>query len=337
MLTIVCEAPGRLRAEHRAAPERAADEVLVRLRRVGVCGTDLHIFTGDQPYLSYPRVMGHELSGTVKEAPAGSDLRPGDIVSILPYLSCGTCNACRKGLTNCCRDIQVLGVHRDGGMTEMLSLPAAAVRPAPGLDLDQAAMVEFLAIGAHAVRRSRVGGGDRALVVGAGPIGMAAAIFARIAGAAVTLLDTRADRLAFCAERLGLTSTVRVGAGDAEMLASLTDGAFFDAVFDATGNAKAIERGFGFVAHGGTYVLVSIVSGTISFSDPEFHKRETTLLGSRNATPEDFDAVMAAIRAGRVPTAALNTHRLALSEVPDRFPGLLDPDERVVKAVVHVP
>ena len=336
MLTIVCDAPGRLRAEDRPAPHRGDGEVLVRLRRIGVCGTDLHIYTGNQPYLSYPRVMGHELSGTVEEAPEGSALEAGDVVAILPYLSCGTCNACRRGLTNCCRTLQVLGVHRDGGMTELLSLPEAAVRPAPGLDLDEAALVEFLAIGAHAVRRAVVRPGDRTLVVGAGPIGMAVALFARLAGGDVTLLDPRADRLAFSAEHLGIGSTVRVGDGDVTALSAITDGEFFEAVFDATGSAAAIERGFGFVAHGGTYVLVSIVQGAISFSDPEFHKRETTLLGSRNATPEDFDAVMAAIRAGQVPTAALNTHRLALGDVPERFPALLDPAARVVKAIVHV-
>ena len=336
MLTIVCDAPGRLSAQDRPTPQRARDEVLVRLRRIGVCGTDLHIFTGNQPYLSYPRVMGHELSGTVEAAPDGSALRPGEIVSILPYLSCGTCGACRKGLTNCCRNIQVLGVHRDGGMTEMLSLPEAAVRPAPGLDLDQAAMVEFLAIGAHAARRAAIRPGGRALVVGAGPIGMAAALFARLAGATVTLLDGREDRLAFCASHLGMAAAVRVGEGDVAALSAMTDGDFFDTVFDATGSAAAIERGFGFVAHGGTYVLVSIVQGAISFSDPEFHKRETALLGSRNATPEDFDAVMAAIRAGQVPTAALNTHRLALGDVPEHFSALLDPAARVVKAIVHV-
>ncbi len=337
MLTIVCEAPGRLHAEDRPAPQRGVGEVLVRIRRIGVCGTDLHIFTGNQPYLSYPRVMGHELSGTVEAAPEGSALGIGDTVSILPYLSCGTCNACRRGLTNCCRNLQVLGVHRDGGMTELLSLPEAAVRPAPGLDLDEAAMVEFLAIGAHAVRRAALHPGDRTLVVGAGPIGMAVALFARLAGAAVTLLDPRADRLAFAAEHLGIASTETVGEGDVARLSALTDGDFFEAVFDATGSAAAIERGFGFVGHGGTYVLVSIVSATIGFSDPEFHKRETTLLGSRNATPEDFDAVMAAMRAGLVPTAALNTHRVALADVPDRFPALLDPAEGVVKAVVHLP
>ena len=337
MLTIVCDAPGRLRAEDRPAPHRGDGEVLVRLRRIGVCGTDLHIYTGNQPYLSYPRVMGHELSGTVEEAPEGSALEAGDVVAILPYLSCGTCNACRRGLTNCCRTLQVLGVHRDGGMTELLSLPEAAVRPAPGLDLDEAALVEFLAIGAHAVRRAVVRPGDRTLVVGAGPIGMAVALFARLAGGDVTLLDPRADRLAFSAEHLGIGSTVRVGDGDVTALSAITDGEFFEAVFDATGSAAAIERGFGFVGHGGTYVLVSIVSATIGFSDPEFHKRETNLLGSRNATPADFDAVMAAMRAGLVPTAALNTHRLALADVPERFPALLDAAEGVVKAVIHLP
>ncbi len=336
MLTIVCDAPGQLSAQERAPPRRDAGEVLVRMQRIGVCGTDLHIFSGNQPYLSYPRVMGHELSGIVAEAPDGSHLRPGEVVSILPYLSCGVCGACRKGRTNCCRNLQVLGVHRDGGMTEALSLPEAAVRPAPGLDLDQAAMVEFLAIGAHAARRAAIRPGERALVVGAGPIGMAAALFAKLAGAEVTLLDPREDRLAFCAANLGLASAVRAGAGDVEALSTLTGGEFFDTVFDATGSAAAIDRGFGFVAHGGSYVLVSIVRGDITFSDPEFHKRETTLLGSRNATSDDFDAVMQAIRDGHVPTAALNTHRLALREVPERFPSLLDPAERVVKAIVHL-
>lgn len=135
---------------------RGEGEVLVRIRRIGVCGTDLHIFTGNQPYLSYPRIMGHELSGTVEEAPAGSHLSAGDVVTIIPYMSCGKCNACLKGKSNCCRNIGVLGVHRDGGMVEYLSVPQQFVLKAEGLSLDQAAMTEFLAIGAHAVRRGAV-------------------------------------------------------------------------------------------------------------------------------------------------------------------------------------
>ena len=266
MLTVVCEKPGLLTAEQRARPVRGAGEVLVRLKRVGVCGTDLHIFTGDQPYLAYPRVMGHELSGLAEEVPDGGAVRVGDTVYLIPYLSCGACHACRQGKTNCCRRLEVLGVHRDGGMAEYLCVPERFVRAANGISFDEAAMVEFLAIGAHAVRRSAAGPGQRALVVGAGPIGMAVALFAGLRGTAVTVLDTREDRLAFCTAHLGVGAAVRLGEGDVERLASLTGGDFFDVVFDATGNPAAMERGFGLVGHGGTYVLVSIVSGSIAFS-----------------------------------------------------------------------
>jgi 2-desacetyl-2-hydroxyethyl bacteriochlorophyllide A dehydrogenase len=335
MLTVICETPGTLLAQDRSRPVRGEDEVLLRVRRVGVCGTDLHIFTGKQPFLSYPRVMGHELSGVVEEAPAHSALQPGDAVYVMPYLSCGSCIACRRGKTNCCVNIQVLGVHRDGAFTEYLSIPAPFVHKAEGISLDQAAMVEFLAIGAHAVRRSQIEGGERVLVVGTGPIGMAVITFAKLRGAQVTALDTRDDRLAFCEAHLNVDATVRIGETDVAQLSALTDGEFFDVVFDATGNPKAMERGFEFIAHGGRYVLVSVVRDAITFSDPEFHKREATLLGSRNATVEDFDTVVQAMRAGQIPDKALNTHRLALADVPTSFSGLLDPSAGVVKAIVE--
>jgi len=335
MLTVICEAPGFLRALDRKMPVRASDEVMIRVRRVGICGTDLHIFTGTQPYLEYPRVMGHELAGEVHEAPPASGLRQGDPVYVMPYLSCGRCGACRQGKTNCCVHLQVLGVHRDGALTEYLSVPAAFVHRAEGLTMDQAAMIEFLAIGAHAARRADVQPGQRVLVVGTGPIGMAALIFAGLRGGQVTALDTRAERVRFCMEQLGAHAGVTIGPGDEAELARLTAGEFFDVVFDATGNAKAMERGFRFISHGGKYVLISIVRDSITFSDPEFHKREATLLGSRNATVEDFQTVIDAMRAGRVPAAALNTHRLPLAELPDRFKSLLDPEQGVVKALVE--
>ena len=335
MLTVVCETPGVLRAEQRPAPVRGEREVLVRVKRVGVCGTDLHIFSGDQPYLDYPRVMGHELSGVVTEAPPGSALAAGDPVFVMPYLSCGNCIACRNGKTNCCIRLQVLGVHRDGAFTELLAVPEGFVHKADGVSLDQAAMVEFLAIGAHAVRRGEVRAGQRVLVVGTGPIGMAVLIFSRLRGATVTALDTRAERIDFCVRQLGAAAGVLVGPDDEQQLSKATDGDFFDVVFDATGNVRAMERGFRFIAHGGKYVLVSIVRDSVSFSDPEFHKREATLLGSRNATMEDFETVLAAMRAGQVPDRALNTHRLPLHQVPADFASLLDPAQGVIKAIVE--
>lgn len=334
MLTVVCETPGLLVAQDRPMPAPGPGEVLLRVKRVGVCGTDLHIFTGNQPYLNYPRVMGHEISGVVEQAPEGSRLARGDVVYVMPYLSCGHCVACRQGRTNCCVNIQVLGVHRDGAFTEFLSVPEGFVHKAEGVSLDQAAMVEFLAIGAHAVRRAQVRAGQKVLVVGAGPIGMAAMLFSRLRGAEVTALDSRQDRLDFCTRELGVRRGITLGETDQTELAQASGGEFFDVVFDATGNPKAMERGFGFVAHAGTYVLISVVASPITFSDPEFHKRETTLLGSRNATTEDFETVLQAMRDGLVP-GALNTHRIALQDVPTQFASLLDPSQGVVKAIVE--
>jgi 2-desacetyl-2-hydroxyethyl bacteriochlorophyllide A dehydrogenase len=335
MLTVLCEAPGKLVAEQRPRPLRQPGEVLLRVRRVGVCGTDLHIFTGNQPYLAYPRVMGHELSGVVEEADPASGLATGDAVYVMPYLSCGRCIACRQGKTNCCTSIQVLGVHRDGAMTELLAVPAPFVHKAEGITLDQAAMLEFLAIGAHAVDRGAVAAGQRVLVAGAGPIGLAVMLFAALRGARVVALDTRRDRLEVARAHLGVEAAVEVGPDDAEELARLSGGEFFDVVFDATGNPRAMERGFGFIAHGGRYVLVSIVQGNISFADPDFHKREATLLSSRNATTADFETVLAAMRAGQVPVEALATHRLQLADVPRDFANLLDADQHVIKAIVE--
>ncbi|WP_333631819.1 zinc-binding alcohol dehydrogenase family protein [Agrobacterium cavarae] len=335
MLAIFCDKPGLLVSKELPKPSRAENEVLVRIRRIGVCGTDLHIFTGNQPYLSYPRIMGHELSGTVEEAPQGSSLAVGDIVTIIPYMSCGHCSACLKGKSNCCRNIGVLGVHRDGGMVEYLSVPQQFVLKAEGLSLDQAAMTEFLAIGAHAVRRGAVEKDQHVLIVGAGPIGMAVAVFAVMNGATVTMIDSREDRLSFCRDHLGVANIVQLGEGDKDRLSEITEGNFFDVVFDATGNPKAMERGFSFVGHGGAYVLVSIVASDISFNDPEFHKRETTLLGSRNATPEDFERVLEALRADRVPEALI-THRMTLAEVPANFASLTDPRAGVIKGMVEV-
>lgn len=336
MKSLVCDKAGELRMEDRPMPQAGPGEVLVRVRRIGVCGTDMHIFRGTQPFLEYPRVMGHELSGEIADAPAGAKLQKGDPVYVMPYLSCGTCVACRVGKTNCCTNIKVLGVHRDGGMTEYLSLPEQFVFKADGISLDDAAMIEFLAIGAHAVRRAKLEKGQRILVVGAGPIGIAVTIFARLQGANVTVLDSRQDRLDFARDILHADHVIAVGEQDKDQLAAVSDGEFFHAVFDATGNIKAMERGLEFVAHGGTYVLVSIVRDTFSFADPEFHKRETSLLGSRNATAEDFEVVLDAMRAGHVPTKLLNTHRTTLDEFANVLPKWMDPAEGVIKAIVEV-
>lgn len=335
MKALVCDEPGRLSLVDRQRPVRAEGEILVRIRHVGICGTDFHIFAGKHPFLDYPRVMGHELSGTVEDG-GDSPLAAGTPVYVVPYLACGTCAACRKGLTNACMAIRVLGVHTDGGMAEYLSVPAANVIPAAGIDLRDAAMIEFLAIGAHGIARGQVSDADRVLVTGSGPIGMSAALFAKARGAHVTVMDMREDRLAFARDTLGADAVLLPGPDAEAQAADLTGGDGFDVVLDATGAAPPIERGFGFLAHGARYVLLSVVKGTITFSDPEFHKREATLLASRNALPADFAQVVRQMQSGRIPTASLNTHRGALADAPALLPDWSRPEAGVIKAILDV-
>ncbi|MGV1800882.1 zinc-binding alcohol dehydrogenase family protein [Agrobacterium vitis] len=336
MKALICEEPGRLSLIERAPPPRAENEVLVRIRHVGICGTDFHIYAGKHPFLEYPRVMGHELSGTVAEAPAGSHLKTGDAVYIVPYLSCGACHACRKGLSNACQNIRVLGVHCDGGMAEYVSVPEENVVPTGGISLADAAMIEFLAIGAHGVKRGNIQQQDRVLVTGAGPIGMSAIIFAKARGAHVTVMDTREDRLAFAVDRLMADQSLFADTSAEAEVERMTGGNGFDVVIDATGNAIPMQRGFNFLAHGARYVLLSVVRQDITFSDPEFHKREATLIASRNAQPDDFAEVVRQIEAGKVPTRALNTHTGHLDDGVKLFKEWSKPQAGVIKAILEI-
>jgi 2-desacetyl-2-hydroxyethyl bacteriochlorophyllide A dehydrogenase len=311
---------------------------LVRLNiaRVGICGTDYHIYEGRQPFLEYPRVLGHELAAHVAEAPQGSQFVVGQLVVVNPYVACGQCHACRKGLPNACMRIGVLGVHRDGGMCEQMCLPEENLIAADDLSPDEAASVEFLAIGAHAVRRGVVQAGDRALVVGAGPIGLGVALFARLAGAAVTVMDREPERLSFATDIARIGSTLLAENDVAGLVAKATLGDGFDVVFDATGNKVSMEASFTFTAHGGRYVMVGLVKDAISFFDPEFHKREMTLLASRNATQEDFETVMSAIKKGEAPIDRLITHRTDLNAVITDLPRWAREKVGLIKALVVI-
>ena len=266
MRAVICREPGRLERVSRPWPAADGRLVPVDIKAIGICGTDFHIFEGTHPFLDYPRVMGHELSGVVAEGAPGR-LTPGTRVVINPYLACGTCIACRKGKPNCCTTLKVLGVHIDGGMCERIMLPEENLYPAGHLSLRDAAMVEFQAIGAHAVRRAALGRGDRVLVVGAGPIGVGTGIFARLAGGQVTLADVSEARLAYVRDQLGFTQTILAGPAALGEMERATGGDLYDVVFDATGVARAMEGSFAYVASGGTLVLVGVLKADITFSD----------------------------------------------------------------------
>jgi 2-desacetyl-2-hydroxyethyl bacteriochlorophyllide A dehydrogenase len=337
MRAVLCDEPHRIAvADRPEPPPPGPGEVLVAVAHVGICGTDYHIFEGKHPFLEYPRVMGHEVSGRVLAGGPGTSIAAGTPVIVNPYLACGTCGACRKGKPNCCVRIRVLGVHTDGAMCERIVVPEANLYPADGVTLEQAATVEFLAIGAHGVRRSGAGAGATAMVIGAGPIGLGAALFARIAGQAVTLVDACAERLAFARDRLGFDRTLTAGPDLAAAVAGATAGEGFDVVYDATGNAASMRSAFGFVAHGGVLVLLSVVKDEIAFSDPEFHKREMMVVGSRNAVREDFEHVLRSIAGGAIPVDDLVTHRTTLADAPVDLARWAHEKTGLVKAVITV-
>lgn len=324
MRQVVLLEPGRFAMRDVEPPHPAVGEALVRVRRIGVCGTDLHAYAGRQPFFTYPRVLGHELAVTVEEAPAGdARVRAGDLCAVRPFLNDPTSRASLRGRPNCCEALRVLGVHIDGGMGDLLAVEPRFLHPVPDLDLDAAALIEPLGIGCHAVGRGRPTPEDRTLVIGAGPIGLATAQFVALAGAPLTIVDFSPSR------RAAAASIVRA----ADVVDALDADARFDCVFDATGSAASMSRAFDYVASGGRLVFVGLTLEPLAINDVELHRRELTVLASRNATPADFERVIAAVRGGHVDPLSWITHRLALDELVDGFePMRADPG--LIKAIV---
>jgi threonine dehydrogenase-like Zn-dependent dehydrogenase len=197
MKTLVCVEPGHFEYHRVIKPELTKGNAIIKIKRIGICGTDFHAFEGTQPYFEYPRILGHELAGELVEADDAPGFKIGEAVTFIPYFSCGECIACRMGKPNCCSNIKVCGVHEDGGMAEFVSVPSASLVHGNGLSFDELALVEPLAIGAHGVTRAEIKRGEYVLIVGAGPIGLGAMEFARISGANVIALDTNENRLQF--------------------------------------------------------------------------------------------------------------------------------------------
>ncbi|MBT8185110.1 MAG: zinc-binding alcohol dehydrogenase family protein [Eudoraea sp.] len=335
MKYIVCKEPGTFLLDEKSPPIRKEGEALLRITKIGICGTDLHAYQGNQSFFSYPRILGHELAAEIVEVgdnPQG--LKPGDSVIIMPYLSCGKCIACRNEKTNCCTNIAVLGVHTDGGMQEVISLPTSILIPSGTLTDSEIAIVEPLAIGAHSLRRAQLIKGESVLVVGCGPIGLGIIKLAQLEGAKVIAMDVNNQRLEFTKSAFGVSHLVNALENPLESLLALNDNELPTLVIDATGNKKALETGVQYMAHGGRYVLVGHHKGDLSFSHPYIHSKETTLMCSRNATVDDMLYVKAVLESGQFPTEAYITHEVPFVEMIENFDAWLRPETGVVKAML---
>lgn len=314
-------------------------EALVRTHRIGICGTDYSGYLGKMPFFKYPRIPGHELG--VEVLAVGDDVKgvkPGDRCSVEPYMNCGKCFPCRKGNSNCCTSLNVIGVMIDGGMRERFLIRADKLHPSAKLTMEQLALVETLAIGCHATDRGEPKKGEHALIIGAGPIGLSVLEFTRLTGATVTVMDMVESRLEFCRKNYGIQHTIQFKGDGSELdqMKTITDGDMYSVVTDATGSNKSMSSALQYCAHTGSLVYVGITTQELSFTHPVMHRPELTLKASRNALPRDFPRIIKLIGDGTINTDPWITHRTTFDAMVGEFEGFTKPETGVIKAVVKM-
>ena len=340
MKAIRLDAPEQFSMANIEEPGPLGDsDALVRVHRVGVCGTDISGYLGKMPFFNYPVIPGHELGvEVIRLGQKVEGIAEGDRCSVEPYMNNPNSFSSLRGRTNCCEELEVLGVHTDGGLRSEFVVPARKLHKAATLSFDQLALVETLAIGCHAVDRASATAREHVLVIGAGPIGLSVIEFARVANARITVLDLNEKRLSFCKETMGVDHVV-LGKGDGSELSEfteITEGNLFTVVFDATGSNHSMSNASNYVGHTGRLVFVGITTKEISFSHPLVHRREMTLMSSRNAVSSDFTRIIKLIEDGVIDTAPWITHRSTFDELISDFPAYTRPETGVIKAMVEV-
>ncbi|HSQ58247.1 MAG TPA: zinc-binding alcohol dehydrogenase family protein [Gemmata sp.] len=320
-------------------PAPGPGDAVVKIFRVGICGTDLSGYLGKMPFFSYPRIPGHELGvEVVAVGPGVTNVKPGDRASIEPYINCQTCYSCTRGHTNCCENHKTLGVHIDGGLTPLYTIPARKLHVSKKLTFEQLALVETLAIGLHAINRASPKPDETVLVIGAGPIGLATIEFAKLAGSRVIVMDLNEQRLRFVREKMGVAETIAAKGLDADVktFTDLTAGKLGNVVVDATGSAKSMAAAYNFVGFAGRLVWVGITQDPITVTQPLMHRREMTFLASRNALASEFTWIIRLIEGGMLDTRPWITHSVPFDAMIAEFPKWLKPETGVVKAMVEV-
>lgn len=342
MKAVRAEQPGRLVVADVAEPAPGADEAVIEVRYIGVCGSDMHAHKGTHPFVTYPRVLGHEISGVLAAEPANKILLPGNIrvgdpVIVEPYINCRTCHMCRAGRPNACLELKVLGVHVDGGMTERIAVRADKLRRVPeGLSLRDAAMAEPLGIGFHAVRRGQIARGQKVLVIGAGTIGRAVMAGAKQAGATVAISELIARRIEV-ATRCGadLTLDATDPAKMQQALAEWTNGKEPDVVVEAAGTPETVQQCFALVRPGGTVVLVGMTNLPVTLATKPIMAKELNVYASRNSTGV-LEELLAALAARTIDAEPFISHEITLSDAPRVIADMCERPQEYLKVLVKV-
>ena len=337
MKYIICDKPGQINLKTKNIPRLKKYYVLVEIRRVGICGTDLHAFKGDQPFFNYPRILGHELAGVVlKKNESKSSLKIGEKVVVIPYIECGDCDACKIKLFNCCEKINVIGVHSDGGLQEKIAIPSKNLIPVNSLSFDEIALIEPLSIGYHALQRAKIKPANKILVIGCGPIGIGIISLALSFGCEVIATDFNLKRLEYVKNNFSKAKVIETNKNLKKQIQIINKGSLVDKVFDATGNKTAIESSHNYVRHGGKLILVGIYKNNICFSHPDIHKKEIQIICSRNATKNDFKSIIKFLEKRRFPSNSYITKKVSFDNLPSDFKSFYSKEKLLIKAMVEL-
>lgn len=326
------EGPGQVVVGDVPEPQMRQGDALLRVRMVGMCGSDLNTYLGRNPMVSYPRVLGHEVAATIEE-PGASGLAKGTDVTFSPYTSCGVCAACRQGKPNACANNQTMGVQRDGAMTEFISVAPEKLYAA-NLGIRELCLVEPLTVGTHAADRGRVSADDIVAVFGCGGVGLGAIAASAFRGAKVIAIDMDERKLEV-AQKAGATHLLHVGKEVLhDKLLEWTGGHGPDVIIEAIGLARTFRTAVEEVAYTGRVVYIGYAKEPVSYETKLFVQKELDVMGSRNALPEDFKEVIRMLEAGRFPVNDAISVVACLEEAPDLLRRWSEKPESFTKIMV---
>ena len=336
MRAVFLREPGNAGVDEIAEPARSENQILLQVRMVGLCGSDLNSFRGKNPLVSFPRIPGHEVAATIVEgSKADSRLATGVNVTLSPYTSCGKCASCRRSRPNACQFNQTLGVQRDGAMTELLTMPAEKLYPA-NLSLKELCIVEPLTVGFHSVARGRVTKEETVAIFGCGGVGLGAIAGSHFAGARTIGIDIDDSKLAI-ARKAGASETINSKNQDVrQVLRELTNGLGPDVVIEAIGYPETFRLAVEEVAFTGRVVYIGYAKELVSYETRLFVQKELDILGSRNALPEDFRRVISMLEAGQFPVEEAVSAIVPLEQAPEALRQWSETPDRFSKIMVSV-
>lgn len=339
MKALVLKQPGEFVLEERPMPVCGPEDLVIRVDAVAICGSDNHAVRGNQAMFTFPRVIGHEVAGTVYQAGTNvTGFQKGDRVCLMPCVPCGSCRACQKGHPNACKHLQLYGVHMDGGLQEYFAAPAKQFLKMPhSATPEEISLVEPLTIGAHAIGKLDLQPQDQLLVIGAGPIGVSCAVNARCLGVHVTLADTSQSRRTFVEHQFGFRCLDPLMEDYTAEVSRITGGELFDAVVDTTAAKISMENSWKWITNSGKIVFVGICGKTLELDGKAFHAREPSLYVSRNSTAADFQHVITLLQSGELDPRQFVTHTAPFPQVAAEILRWMAPEAGVFKGVITFP